>query len=77
VDEGGDVTAITRTNERLAHYAAIGDRKAFKSMTHMLDMFDTQEHTAASKVKRLSRSHMMHLALPGASCAGCGSWWCW
>jgi hypothetical protein len=45
-----DQDRLTRTEERLGHYASIGDRKAFKSMTHAVDMFDAQEHTCASQV---------------------------
>lgn len=45
-----DATRDARKKDLESHYAAIGEKKAFKSMCHNVDMFDAVEHTAASKV---------------------------
>ncbi|RHY93692.1 hypothetical protein DYB37_006174 [Aphanomyces astaci] len=37
-------------NDMQYHKAKLGDRKAFKSISHALDYFDTNDHVAASRV---------------------------
>ena len=45
-----DAAKANRVKELQAHHEAVGERKAFKNMSHAKDMFDAQEHTAASMV---------------------------
>jgi len=45
-----DADRLDHRHEIEQHHILLGEKKPFKSMCHALDVFDTEEHTAASKV---------------------------